>query len=213
MRQYYASRGIMPKNILLREMPEDAEALGELLYQLSGRKVSIEVPQRGERLRLVERAEMNASEEILRATTVQQRRTNTLIWLQKSLELPEYPERIEAFDVSNLGDTGIVAIYFSCDHDNTDHCIELIEGELGRLQTTPLSARRLSMAKKQFIAQLAISMESNEGYMLGAGKSFLAHREVDTMEEVYRKIQALTAEDLTAVASSVFSSPSRLIYK
>ena len=111
------------------------------------------------------------------------------------------------------GDTGIVAIYFSCDHDNTDHCIELIEGELGRLQTTPLSARRLSMAKKQFIAQLAISMESNEGYMLGAGKSFLAHREVDTMEEVYRKIQALTAEDLTAVASSVFSSPSRLIYK
>ncbi len=109
MRQYYASRGIMPKNILLREMPEDAEVLGELLYQLSGRKVSIEVPQRGERLRLVERAEMNASEEILRATTVQQRRTNTLIWLQKSLELPEYPERIEAFDVSNLGDTGIVA--------------------------------------------------------------------------------------------------------
>ena len=71
----------------------------------------------------------------------------------------------------------------------------------------------LNMAKKQFIAQLAISMESNEGYMLGAGKSFLAHREVDTMEEVYRKIQALTAEDLTAVASSVFSSPSRLIYK
>ena len=110
-------------------------------------------------------------------------------------------------------DSGIVAIYFSCDHDNTDHCIELIEGELGRLRNTPLSARRLSMAKKQFIAQLAISMESNEGYMLGAGKSFLAHREVDTMEEVYRKIQALTAEDLTAVASSVFSSPSRLIYK
>lgn len=80
-----------------------------LFNQLCGRKVSIEVPQRGERLRLVERAEMNASEEILRATTVQQRRTNTLIWLQKSLELPEYPERIEAFDVSNLGDTGIVA--------------------------------------------------------------------------------------------------------
>ena len=109
MRQYYSSRGIMPKNILLREMPEDAEALSALFNQLCGRKVSIEVPQRGERLRLVERAEMNASEEILRATTVQQRRTNTLIWLQKSLELPEYPERIEAFDVSNLGDTGIVA--------------------------------------------------------------------------------------------------------
>ena len=56
MRQYYSSRGIMPKNILLREMPEDAEALSVLFNQLCGRKVSIEVPQRGERLRLVERA-------------------------------------------------------------------------------------------------------------------------------------------------------------
>lgn len=109
MRQYYASRGVMPKNILLREMPEDADALSQMLAQIAGRRVSIEAPQRGDRLRLVERAEMNASEEILRATTAQQRRTNTLLWLQKSLELPEYPERIEAFDVSNLGDTGIVA--------------------------------------------------------------------------------------------------------
>ena len=109
MRQYYSSRGATPKSILLREMPEDAEALSALLEQLTGHRVSIEAPHRGERLRLVERAEMNASEEILRATTAQQRRRNTLLWLQKSLELPEYPARIEAFDVSNLGDTDIVA--------------------------------------------------------------------------------------------------------
>ena len=111
------------------------------------------------------------------------------------------------------GDAGIVAIYFSSDHDNCDRCLELVRGQIDSLRTRRLSTRRLALAKKQFVAQLAISMESNEGYMLGAGKSFLAHREVDTMEEVYRKIQALTAEDLTAVASSVFSSPSRLIYK
>ncbi len=109
IRQYYSARGSMPKNILLREIPEDAEALEQLFEQISGRKVSLESPQRGDRLRLVERAEMNASEEILRATTVQQRRTNTLVWLQRTLNLPEYPARIESFDVSNLGDTGIVA--------------------------------------------------------------------------------------------------------
>ncbi len=109
MSQYYASRGMLPKTILLRERPEDAQSMQELLSRNAGRRVGIESPQRGERLRLVERAEMNAEEEILRATTVQQRRTNTLTWLQKSLNLPEYPERIEAFDISNLGDTGIVA--------------------------------------------------------------------------------------------------------
>ena len=110
-------------------------------------------------------------------------------------------------------DTGIVAIYFSSDHANTEQCIELIEHELQRLRTTPLTPRRLSMAKKQFIAQLAISSESNESYMLGAGKSLLAHTRIDTMQEVYAKIQALTARRLTEVAEEVFTDLSRLIYR
>lgn len=109
IRQYYAARGAYPKTILMREAPEDAETLCELFSQTAGKRVAIDVPQRGDRLRLVERAELNAAEEILRATTAQQRRTNTLLWLQRTLGLEEYPERIEAFDVSNLGDTGIVA--------------------------------------------------------------------------------------------------------
>lgn len=110
-------------------------------------------------------------------------------------------------------DCGIAAIYFSCDHDNADRCVELIEGELARLRREPLSARRFAMARKQFIAQLAISMESNEGYMLGTGKSFLVRRGIDTMEEVCRKIEALRAADLTEAAEAVFARPSRLIYK
>ncbi len=111
------------------------------------------------------------------------------------------------------GDCGIVAIYFSCDHANSDRCISLIEEQLKQLRTTPLTTRRLSMAKKQFIAQLAISMESNEGYMLGAGKSFLTHDDVDTMEEVYAKVDALTATELTEVGEEIFTGMSRLIYK
>ena len=111
------------------------------------------------------------------------------------------------------GDTGIVAIYFSSDHSNAEQCIELIEGQLHKLRTVPLTARQLSMAKKQFIAQLAISSESNESYMLGAGKSLLVHDGIDTMEQVYAKVRALTARQLTEVAEEVFSDMSRLIYK
>ena len=106
-----------------------------------------------------------------------------------------------------------MAIYFSSENGNTAQCIDLIEGELRKLRTTPLTGRQLSMAKKQFIAQLAISSESNEGYMLGAGKSFLTHDDVDTMEQVYAKVRALTAAQLTEVAEEVFSGMSRLIYK
>lgn len=68
------------------------------------------------------------------------------------------------------------------------------------------------MAKKQFVAQLAISSENNESYMLGAGKSLLVHDEVDTMKEVYAKIRALTAEQLMEAAAETFSDTSRLVW-
>ena len=111
------------------------------------------------------------------------------------------------------GDSGLAAIYFSSEHANEAQCAELVERQLQRLRTTPLTGRQLSMAKKQFIAQLAISSESNESYMLSAGKSLLTHGEVDTMEQVYAKIEALTAAQLTEAAEEVFTGMSRLIYR
>ena len=110
VRQYFtAHRGGWPKSILLPCEIEDRQELEELLSETAGRRVYIEVPKRGERLRLIESAALNAREEIQRRTTAAQRRSKTLEWLQKALELENFPERIEAFDVSNLGDTGIVA--------------------------------------------------------------------------------------------------------
>lgn len=110
-------------------------------------------------------------------------------------------------------DAGVVAIYFSSDANHTEQCIELIEQQLHRLTTEPLSARRLSMAKRQFIAQLAIAGENKESYMLSAGKSLLVHDGIDTMEEVYAKIRSFTAADLMTVAEQTFTNLSRLIFK
>jgi excinuclease ABC subunit C len=109
LRQYYAGRGAFPGVILLPIEPEDRESLERLFVEASGHRVRLEVPKRGDRLRLVEAASTNAREESLRATTAAQRRSKTLEWLQKALSLPEFPARIEAFDVSNTGDFGIVA--------------------------------------------------------------------------------------------------------
>ena len=110
VRQYYTAEGSpRPRHILLPCEIEGAEELEELIGHLAGHRVHIETPKRGERLRLVERAQLNAEEEVLRRTTEEQRRSKTLEWLQKSLELKTYPHRIEAFDISNLGNSGIVA--------------------------------------------------------------------------------------------------------
>ena len=110
-------------------------------------------------------------------------------------------------------DCGYVAIYFSCDHHNTDLCREIITKELNSLRTTTLSPRQMSMTKRQFLAQMAISMENNEGYMLGAGKSLLLHDEIDTLQEVYRKVSAVTAEQIREVAEEIFTDTSTLIYQ
>ena len=109
LQQYYGERGTWPRQILLPFDVEERETLQAVLTEQAGHKVRIEVPQRGDRRRLTESADLNAAEEILRSTTRQQRGMKTLEWLQRALELPAFPERIEAFDISNLGDTGIVA--------------------------------------------------------------------------------------------------------
>ena len=109
-------------------------------------------------------------------------------------------------------DCGIVGIYFSSDHDNMAQCIELIEENVDHLTHTLISPRRLAVAKRQFVAQMAISMESNEGYMLGAGKSYLLYKDIDTLEEAYNKVMAITAEQIMGVAQDCMAQLSRLVY-
>lgn len=111
LRQYYAARGAWPRFILLPDCmaDEDLDALSELFSKDAGRRVRAEIPQRGDRRRLLDTAETNAREESERAATAVQKSLKTLEWLQKTLGLNSVPERIEAFDISNLGSEGIVA--------------------------------------------------------------------------------------------------------
>lgn len=107
--QYYAHRGAWPKHILLPFEIEDAEDIEKIISDYAGKAVHLAVPQRGEKAELIRTADLNAREEVLRSTTLSQRRNKTLEWLQKTLELPTLPNRIESFDISNTGNFGIVA--------------------------------------------------------------------------------------------------------
>ena len=107
--QYYDRRGLLPKTVLLPFEIEDAASVEQLLTERAGCRVRIEVPKRGDRAVLTETAHLNAREEARRATTQYERRSKTLEWLQKTLDLPTFPHRIESFDISNTGNFGIVA--------------------------------------------------------------------------------------------------------
>ncbi len=100
-------------------------------------------------------------------------------------------------------DTGIFTIYFGTEKEKVELCRELIDRELSRLRNGEISDRLLSMAKKQFIGQMTIAMESNESYMLGAARSYLIYNTVDSMETACRKIQAVTRDDIVRVAGEI----------
>lgn len=107
--QYYQSRGRFPKQILLPCDMEGREALQQLLTQQAGHKVELTVPQRGEKVRLVEMAGKNAADEAERATTAEERTNRLMDLLQSLMGLPTTPHRFEAYDISNTGSSDIVA--------------------------------------------------------------------------------------------------------
>ena len=108
LKQYYLSRGIAPRRVLLPFAIEDSELFSELLEQQFGRKTHIRVPQRGDNMRLVELACKNAFEEAERVTSRDEKYTATLNLLGKMLAM-DTPRRIESFDISNISGTDIVA--------------------------------------------------------------------------------------------------------
>ena len=113
-----------------------------------------------------------------------------------------------------LSDTGISTIYFGTDRDKVDLCIELVNNELEKIKRGEISPRLLNMAKKQFIGQMAIAMENNEGYMLSAARNYLYYNRVETIDSIRRKIREVSLDDLTEVAQTVFGGNlSTLIYK
>lgn len=108
MKQYYLSRGLAPKLVLLPFELEDGELFSQLMEQQFGRHTKLRIPQRGDNVRLVELANKNAFEEAQRLTDKDERNNAILTMLGKMLSIPT-PMRMESYDISNISGTDIVA--------------------------------------------------------------------------------------------------------
>ena len=113
-----------------------------------------------------------------------------------------------------FGDTGIATVYFGTERENVDKCMELIRTELKKIVSGGITPRQLSVARKQFLGQLYISGENNEGNMLSMAKSSLVYGRAETTERIVPKIETLTVADLTEVAAEIFGGElSVLVYQ
>ena len=115
---------------------------------------------------------------------------------------------------TQYADTGVVAISFGCDKPNLEGCMKAIDKILAGLREKPLTDARLKAYRKQLLGQLAISSEAGEAQCLSLGKSMLAWGEVMTSDKTRSIIEAITAEQLQAMAIRLFSPEnlSSLIY-
>lgn len=111
--QYYEANPEVPKEIALQYEPESTEVLEEILSRKRGGRVTLLVPKRGVKAELVDLAEQNAREELeLYQKAVLDRNAQSrevLMKLKSLLGMDKVPETIEAYDISNTGDTEIVA--------------------------------------------------------------------------------------------------------
>ena len=107
--QYYSSGREIPGEIYLDGDTEDNALLEEYFRKTAGRKVSINVPKRGEGLVLTTLAKSNADEYLSLRVGRTSREITALQDLAKLLGLPKTPTLIESYDISNLGEQTRVA--------------------------------------------------------------------------------------------------------
>ena len=106
--QYYSAGGEMPPKIQLDGEIEDQEIVSQLFSEQAGRKIEVRVPRRGEQLRLVEMAQTNAAERLSQKVERTGREVAALDELARLLGLSAVPTRIEAYDISNIGEDTVV---------------------------------------------------------------------------------------------------------
>ena len=103
----------IPAEIFLNQPPLDQNALEDWLTQLRGAKVSIKVPQRGEKVELLATVARNAHYALVQYLS--KRATDAavsgkaLLELEEELHLSRTPLRIECYDISNISGTTVVA--------------------------------------------------------------------------------------------------------
>jgi len=102
-------------------------------------------------------------------------------------------------------DTGVLTIYFSSDKNKLSSCKKIVFRELRKLRNNRLSDIQLLKAKRQLMGQIAISAEHHESLLLTMAKSYLIFNKVDSLEEIRKKIDILSAGQILEIANEVLN--------
>jgi excinuclease ABC subunit C len=153
--QYYYGERSIPDEIIVPVAIEDAEVRAELLSERRGKKVEFLVPQRGEKLRLLEMAQENARQSFAARRDNEHTREKMLEELRTRLRLRNTPKRIECYDISNLQGSMVVGSQVTFDEGEPDknlyrrYRIRGFEGQDDFASLHEVLTRRLERAARE----------------------------------------------------------------
>jgi predicted Zn-dependent peptidase len=101
-------------------------------------------------------------------------------------------------------DTGIFSIYFGTDEEKSAKAIKLIHKELQKLRDNKLGTLQLQQAKQKFIGQIALAEENRLSLIISMAKSLIDFNCIDTLQQVFDKINAVTAEQVLEISNEIF---------
>jgi predicted Zn-dependent peptidase len=114
-----------------------------------------------------------------------------------------------------MSDTGIFSIYLGTDPEKINKAIKLVERELRRLRQQKLGPLQLHQAKQKFIGQIALGEENRMGLIISMSKSLLDYGRIDSLEDVFAKINAVSSSQILEIANEMFNtgSLSKLLFE
>lgn len=173
LKQFYSGTTFVPKEILIEEHVEDLDVIQEWLSSKRGNKVTVRVPQKGEKKELLDMVRKNALMTMEQASTINQlekeRTEDTLQELAELLALDEPPYRIESYDISNIQgveSVGSMVVFENGKSKNKDYRrfkIKTVKGPNDYASLEEIITRRFKRGLAETQDIIEESMEISEG--------------------------------------------------
>jgi predicted Zn-dependent peptidase len=101
-------------------------------------------------------------------------------------------------------DSGLIASYVGTREDNVEEACSIIGAELARLRSEPVSTQELARAKENVKGRLVLTSESTAARMTRISRATLFGLPIDSLDEMLAKVDAVTVDDLTALAQELY---------
>ena len=102
-----------------------------------------------------------------------------------------------------LSDTGVFSIYYGTDAEKAGKAAKLVEKELKKLRDNKLGSLQLHQNKQKFTGQIALAEENRMSLIISMAKSLLDFNRIDTLEQVFEKINMVTADEVLAISNEI----------